>query len=357
MYPLSKIVEPMKPCKPDIRKESHRTKLQEALVSNDYILECKHDGIGCITVEHNLFSIILGKHTGEPAPKNNQLPYLLEDIRLLPKNVIVHGEIYYPGKKVNFITTITGSHPSVAREKLAQYHSCMPKVLIPSYVESHENLITPGYPRYVLFDILRDAEGNWLTDKPFIERRKILEEIYYKRHLEFTDLNRIYTRNFKEIIDEIISKGLEGAVLKSKKGKYICGKRPMWNQIKIKQKHTDGAIIIGFNPAKKDYIGDYLEEWLYWIDGKPVTEYYYKNLIGSIKVGKYCNGQLKHIGNVSGITMVERRNMTNHPELYVGKVAKIKFMESGVHKAYRHASFVELHPDKNPKECRLIEND
>ena len=357
MYPLDKALEPMKPCKVDKRKPSHVQKLERAMTGEDYFLEYKIDGYGGISIDHRLFSIILGKHTKLPAEKSEHLPHIIRDLQKLPKSIILHGEIYYPGRKCNLVTSIIGGYASTAIFKTEKLVREMPPLTLPTYVQG---VTRPqkGYLRYVLYDILRDAEDNWLLDLPYEERRIILEEVFNSYSFDFIDLNRVYTSNFDNILDEIFAQGLEGAVLKSKKGKYIPGKRPAWNQIKVKQEKTDDVVIMGYNDPVRLSTSGNPDTWLYWENGEMVSSHYYHNLIGSLRIGKYdALGELIHIGNVSGMTHAQRVNFTNNKDKYIGRVIKIKAMEDGMHKAYRHGSFVELHPDKNPKECKLIEND
>lgn len=93
-----------------------------------------------------------------------------------------------------------------------------------------------------VFDCLH-YNGENLINKPIAERRKTLQKIMKEvpNHVVLSEMMDIETKDdLKELIDSVISQGLEGLVLKDKKGKYEPGKR---HWLKIKKDYLEeGAI-------------------------------------------------------------------------------------------------------------------
>ncbi|MCY8087236.1 hypothetical protein OZL46_14085 [Bacillus sonorensis] len=118
-----------------------------------------------------------------------------------------------------------------------------------------------GYVSYVVFDILRDVDGNWLTDQPWVDRRGILEE---QVELILTDspaaaehvsLSSYTLTNKKQFYKEVVQRGGEGIMLKKIDGLYKPGKKPRWNWIKVKQEITSDVIVTGFKSSVEEYRG------------------------------------------------------------------------------------------------------
>jgi len=335
LYPLHQTLEVMKPSKIDLNKQSHLTKWNEIMKDNsDYIAEEKIDGNHYLSIQGRFFSTHIGD-TGIPIEKTAQLIHLNEALNNIPNlgYTILDGEIFYPGWKSNNVTSITGSSPEEAIAK-----------------QQRDN----KWLYYAVFDILRLPDGRWLLNQPWYVRRKILEDF---QHALSTACPRIIVNPFvvnnkQQFLDKILEQGREGIVLKNIKGIYICGKKPQWNWIKYKTEIEDDVIIIGFDPPTREYTGKNLENWPYWENGEPVSKYYAQNLIGAIVMGKYNKkGELIRVGTCSGMTEDERRMFTQNPQVFIGKVAHICAMEITQSGAYRHPSFVRIHPDKNPYEC------
>lgn len=360
-YPFTTVLDIMKPCKADKNKKSHVVKLEEAMTSDLYAFEEKIDGIGGVCIGGRMFSIKVSKVTGAPSEKTDHMPHLTSPLQEVMGDMIFHGEIYYPGKKSNHITSITGCDPAegFARQVGGFLHTEDDCALLPEYAMNRRaETIQPGYLRYIVYDILRDIDGTWLVTMPYRKRRQLLEQrIGELAHVEHLDLVEVHYDNFQERLDDILMHGREGAVLKHLDKQYFPGKRPMWNQIKLKQEMTDDVIITGFAPPTRDYTGKNKDTWKYWEGVDPVTENYYRGLIGSITIGKYDGEKLVDLGTVTGLTDTLRRDMTDNQEKYIGTVIKIQAMEKSEYGVYRHANFVGWHPDKNAHECRLEEND
>ena len=335
-YPLDTILEPMKPFKPNMDKPSHVKKLEIALADfSEYAVEEKLDGCHYFMINHRFFSTRVSDVTGTPVEKTLNFPHLLEIIgEANIGETILDGEICLPGKKSQDVVAITGSLPEVAVEKQGDF----------------------GWVQYRVFDILRTPGGKWITDLSWMRRRLLLEKLF-EQHLSGQRdivLNDYQLQNKKVFLDDLINKGAEGVVLKHVAMTYECGKRPAWNWCKIKQETMDDAIIIGFEPATKEYTGKNPEGWLWWENEIPVTKYWAMGLYGAIILGKYGpRGEIIRVGTCSGMTDSQRAKFTDRPNDFIGKVARIKMMERTTAGNYRHPSFIDIHPDKNPKECVL----
>lgn len=338
-YPLDTILQVMKPCKLKPDNVKHQAKLKQCLVSKDYCWEEKLDGINGMYIGGRSFTNVISKVTGLPTEKTEHTPIISEALSKWPL-LILNGEYYIPGKKCNFVASmINNGTPEV------------------SIAKQQKN----GWVPYHIYDLLRDVDGTWMLDCPYEERRARLEQIY-KELLEpacdLLVLNDSYdcaTTKAEENFNAIIARGYEGIVLKRKDGLYQPGKRPMWNQIKMKASEDDDVVIMGFQPATRKYTGKNLESWPYWEGDIPVTAHWAKGLIGTIDIGKYSNGTLVKVGTVTGITEVIRERMTRVPEEFIGKVMVIKAMEVTENGAYRHANYLRMHADKRPEEC-IIED-
>ena len=78
----------------------------------------------------------------------------------------------------------------------------------------NKNLKNPKNLRIVLFDIMYSSYES-IMDLPFIERRKVLEEIYKYLDNNIFYLSKQFIEKNRQFINEIISKGYEGVVFKN----------------------------------------------------------------------------------------------------------------------------------------------
>lgn len=368
-YPLNFFLQPMKPAKAP-KTTSGMKALEKAFESDIYVAEEKFDGCRYFAIGGRIFSPRISDVDKIPVEKTQQLPHISSTLMNFGEHLILDGEVYYPNWKAQDVISITGSLPDEAVAK--QERSSV-------------------WLRYMVFDVLRDTKGNWLVNQPWHKRRKYLEQLFSTLDMkEFgIDLAPIVTGDAKRAyFDDLLSVGREGIVLKYVDGNYIIGKRPAWNWIKCKVEMEDDVVIMGFESPGKIYTGKYAENWIYWgckanrqytppegysfckvhyaldeiivvgpqpgPEWYPVTKNYAKSWIGSIVFGKYnSKGDLVRLGTCSGMDEPMREKFSLTPEAYIGKVMKVKLMEYTRDGAYRHCSFVALHSDKNPWECKL----
>lgn len=367
-YPLDFFLQPMKPAKPG-KTKSAKQKLKKAMTSEQYIAEEKIDGCHYFSIGGRIFSTRVSVKDGIPVEKTEQAKHLAQILRQGGEKLILDGEIYLPGGKSQDVVSIMGSDPDVALAKQQE----------------------GSFVQYKVFDILRDPDGRWVTDQPWSERRKLLQACigYFNFDPAFVQISPIVEENKERFLEEILSRGGEGIVLKHVNKPYICGKRPAWNWIKCKVETEDDVVIMGYEPPERIYTGKQIDSWKYWalatsepfilnVDSErllcngdkeimirgnrpssqwePVTRYYAMKWIGAIVFGKYDKtGNLIRLGTCSGMTDAERKEFSENGDKYIGRVAKVKLMELTRDGAYRHCSFVSLHEDKAAHECVLEE--
>jgi ATP-dependent DNA ligase len=312
--------------------EKAKKKLDKLLDDPNYAIEEKIDGCHYKMIGYRFFSI-------DNVEKTNNFPHLRDFFKKLSMyNLILDGEIHYPGKTSQYATHVTGPAPQGAIDFQEQN----------------------GYIHYTIFDILRTPKANWTIRNPYIERRKLLE-FFYNNFVKGTEMEEyihivpMTVENKRQFLQEILESGREGGVLKKLDSLYYMGKRPMWQWMKIKQEDDVDLVIMGFEPPKMEYTGSNLDNWPYWkeVNGvmRPVTKFYYYGWIGSVVLGAYVNGKLTQICTASGMDETLRKDMSENPDKYLGRVARVIFMERTADGYPRHPVFKNLHEDKRPEDC------
>lgn len=322
----------MKPASVDDTNQKQMDKLHKLLLSQEYDAEEKIDGCHYLTFGCRLFST-------EGCEKTDNYPHIRDFfVHLNMPNIILDGEINYPGKTSQYVTRVTGANTDVA---------C-------AFQEDN------GYVHYTMWDILRTPKGTWLIDRPYRERRAILES-FYERFIkgssmeQYIHLTERRTSDKKAFYEEIIASGREGVVLKKIDSFYIMGKKPMWQWMKLKQKDEADFFVSGYEPAKVEYNGKNVVDWPYWqeINGvlRPVTKNHHMGWIGSIQLSAYVNGEPTVICTCSGMSEELRATISANKTAFLNKVAKVTFMEKTEAGYPRHPRFEQFHESKTAKEC------
>ncbi|MBT9168570.1 MAG: DNA ligase [Syntrophomonadaceae bacterium] len=334
-YPLPQVLEIMKPKQLDLKKPREAAKLQQYYKDPNFIAEEKIDGCHYVSIEGRFFSTRISATTGQPVEKSSSIPHLGEALLKLgmPK-LILDGEISYPGWKSSDIVSIMGCLPQEAVLRQQRDKTWM---------------------HYRVFDVLRDPNGNWLINQPWKIRREVLESLeeILRKACPQIEILPVVRRRKEQFLEQILSNGGEGIVLKDINGLYYPGKRPTGNWIKIKIELDDDVIITGFEPATRIYTGGDRANWSYWEGVEPVTKYHALGWIGAIKFGKYKDGKIIELGRCSGIDETVREQMSKTPDAFIGRVITIKAMEQTPDGFYRHPRFIKFHSDKSPHECAI----
>jgi ATP-dependent DNA ligase len=369
LYPEAEelMIEPMLIWKLPAGKESM---LSEVCSNGEYFLEEKIDGAfyQFVKTENHcyLFGRTVSKLSGILTEKSDNVPHLKEALNCLPAGTILIGEIYVPGGTSKDTVSIMGCLPTLAikRQKDAPIH-------------------------YYVHDIIAYDSVN-LINSPADLRYKILAAIWEKHNLNQYSFLRLATRVDEDMeaeISRILKSGGEGVVLKKKDYPYSPGKRPAWSTIKVKQMDSIDLICTGFCDATKEYTGKELETWPYWEergeqnqDGeytwllsegqyyedyihnphiyRPVTKPYFLGWKTAIRIGAYNDkGELIDLGTVSsGLTDDNKREMTEHPELWLDKVVALNCMQVDKKEhTLRHPVFKCKRDDKDAKDCVISE--
>ena len=288
----------MKPASIDEDKEKEVDRLNSLLLSEDYAAEEKIDGCHYLMFGCRFFST-------EGVEKTDNYPHLRDFFmsQQFP-NLILDGEINYPGKTSQYVTRATGAGAdnSVAFQE--------------------EN----GFVHYTLWDILRTPKGTWLLNKPYHERRSILEQ-YYNRFIKGSSLEEYIklvdrrTSGKKEFYEEIIASGREGVVLKQLDSPYFMNTKKKWVWMKIKQKDTADLFIVGYDD------------------------------LGALRLGAYVNGKVELVCTCSGMNEDIRRMLSEHKDANLNRVVKISYMEKTERGVPRHPRFEGFHESKLANEC------
>lgn len=402
-YPLNEILLPM-----GGTTVKDPDKMDEIWESNEYVAEEKYDGSRYLSKGGRFFSRRVSVKTKFPVEKTENVPHLQEVLDKYPL-LILDGEVYIEGAKSNDVVSIMGANRDKAlwRQGFGEYEVPtlvgskgkwrlddteewvdVPKKEVAELASKEGDLVPVSY---VVYDILRDIDGNWLMDLPWVDRRGILEE---QMEILFNDspsaaehisLSSYVINNKKQFNAEIMRRGGEGVMLKNINGTYHPDKKPRWNWIKVKQEITSDVIITGFKDAKRDYVGDELDTWQYWeaktggmlytrsevaetlhdlgydeeqikqhLDTfyEPVTKFYFYSWIGAVEFAQYNEaGELQQVGYCSGLTEELRQDMTENSDKYVGECMEISAMERTKDGYFRHPQFLRMRPDKNQKDC------
>lgn len=323
----------MKPAVINEDNKNHVQKMNDILFDPSFVAEEKIDGCHYMLFGFRFFST-------EGVEKTNNYPHLKKFFYQLGfGNLILDGEINYPGKTSQFCTRVTGSGSDAAI------------MFQQDYAPIH----------YTVWDMLRTPKGTWLINQPYKQRRKMLE-YFYDNYIkdtpmeEFVHLTETCYDNKKQYYEKIIADGREGVVLKRIDGLYVMGKKPMWQWMKLKQKDTADLFISGYEEPNIKYTGKSFTDWPYWntVDGEliPVTKYFYLGWIGSLILSAYVDGKVTPICSCSGIDEALRQSISEHREAYLNKVVKISFMEKTEKGFPRHPRFEGFHESKTSDECK-----
>lgn len=365
LYPEATLYEAM------LINKGNETVLKTACESGDYFGQLKKDGYFYQFEKHENFSYLFSRSvstvTKLPSEKLANVPHIYSALSCLPTDTILIGEIYYPGGTSKNVTSIMGCLPEKAVERQKGSYG-----QIHYYI--HDILMYNGV------DLVAAKTGSW-------DRYQILKKIFEKHNLgqyDFLELAEAWDDDLYSRVGSSLAAGEEGMVIKKKDAPYEPGKRPMSN-LKAKKVDFIDAIVIGFEEPTKEYYGQEIETWQYWINPenenyvngeeykypigsyysafltddenefKAVTKPYYMGWWNSrLVIGAYdANGQIQKIGVIhSGISDEMKEDMTNNPDKYLGKVCMIQCMQlDSKEHTIRHGFFKGMREDKDAHDC------
>jgi len=229
--------------------------------------EPKWDGFRCLAFKDGA-DIDLRSKAGQPF--NRYFPEIVDAIAALdPRRCVLDGELVVPdGSAFSFDELLQRIHPAASRvQRLAREHPAL----------------------YVLFDLLVDADGRSLVERPLAERRAALER-FFERHVGASSPRLRLSPHTSErsVVDRWFSTlgtGLDGVVAKRADLAYRSGERT--GMQKVKRMRTADCVVGGFRYGK---------------DSREV---------GSLLLGLYnADGLLDHVGFAANITADQKPALT-----------------------------------------------
>lgn len=303
---------------------------------DDWQYEPKWDGFRCLVYrdgEH----VELQSKAGQPLGR--YFPELVSAVRQLsPKRFVLDGEIVIPEDgALSFDALLLRIHPAASRVAM---------------------LASQSPSRLYVFDLLVDARGQLLSQKPLIQRRERLES-FASRYLDEEGQIRLSPATLSAQVARawLGTPGMDGIVAKRLAATYRSGERT--GMVKVKPQRTVDCVVGGFRWAEKRERG-----------------------VGSLLLGLYGkDGLLHHVGFCSSFSDKEKKELAEPLESIRGGKGFTGKAPGGpsrwskrdgawepleprlvVEVAYDHFSqgrfrhgtqFLRWRPDKAPEQCRM----
>ncbi|UQT03818.1 DNA ligase [Serratia phage vB_SmaP-Kaonashi] len=158
----------------------------------------------------------------------------------------------------------------------------------------------------------------------YSKRRKLMAELMHRNGS--LAVPETYVATTEEEVDShyaaMVAAGFEGSMVKRWDFEYVYGRTIAWMKLKPEEER-DGEIT-GFTQGKGEFEG----------------------LIGSVEI-RFADGSTT---SCSGFSLALRRDFTESPERYIGRIVEVRFMERDSQGGYRHPRFYRFHPDKTTLE-------
>lgn len=247
---------------PNPTTESAKAKRLDMINNKDglYVATVKHDGDwSMIIIDENDNVLIRSRSisvvTGVYGDYTAKLPHIVEAVKsIFPPSTVILAEICWdePNTNANTVGTILRCKPAKAVER-----------------QKDKKL------KAVAFDLLCYASVS-LTDSFYIDRIERLNEILTAAQNPYVYCTQIFYEEFLMHSYCVISDGGEGLVIQRRDNSYMPGTRTAWKTLKLKQRMPNMELpVVDTVAPTKEYKGDFLENWSYFIDEKPVTKAYY----------------------------------------------------------------------------------
>ncbi len=238
----------------------------EIPLGDQWRFEPKWDGFRCVAFK-DAADVDLRSRAGQPF--NRYFPEVVAAVAALDaRRCVLDGELVVPdGSGLSFDELLQRIHPAASRvAKLSREHPAL----------------------YVLFDLLVDAQGRSLVDRPLAERRAALER-FFTSAVPAGSLLRLSPQTTERAAVErwfaSVGAGLDGVVAKRADLAYQSGERT--GMQKVKRMRTADCVVGGFRY------------------GKDV------DVVGSLLLGLYDGGGLlHHVGFAANIPAVDKRELT-----------------------------------------------
>jgi ATP-dependent DNA ligase len=369
----------------DKKDKNRQAKIDYMFNSPDYVGQRKLNGERLLSFIHwdetvQMFGRGSSK-SGNRIEKTGLLPHLAEIFQeTLPESTVLDGEVLfvpnnYSNEDINEMNFMEDFWKT--REIMGSY----PDKAVPQQIKE-------GWLHYFVFDILHH-HGIELINRPYLFRYQELQNLIgsmgYQNYIHIVPIVT-GTEEKRKLMDDSLSKGLEGIILKKERGLYYPGKKPTGEWVKIKREETYDCVIMGYQPAAQfteitrngkkvlDLSGHVrLEE----------SRFYRNRWIGSIWVGQYIptanltqnmvnlskkirdnydmlyrdsfekdgiTYMLVPVAKVSGMDDGLRQVISENKGKYLGKVVEISAFEK-TDDSYFQCQFKGFRSDKPMREC------
>jgi ATP-dependent DNA ligase len=241
--------------------------VRELPVGEGLSYEPKWDGFRCISYLHEGSLDMRSRH-GRPLAR--YFPEIAAALGRIPaERAVIDGEIVIAREQgLDFAALLQRLHPAASRVELLSKE-------------------TPAI--FIAFDLI-GLQDDDLSRISFVERRRLLERV-----VEPT-ANVIVTPSTRDAavarawLDEFAGSGLDGVVVKDDALPYLPGKRAM---TKVKRELTADCVVAGFR----------------W--------HHAERAVGSLLLGLYVDGRLRHVGLASSFPAKRRRELVEEVAPYV----------------------------------------
>ncbi|HSE48111.1 MAG TPA: ATP-dependent DNA ligase [Terriglobales bacterium] len=245
----------------------------DAIPSGDFLYEPKWDGFRCLAFRKGSL-VVLQSKAGQPLAR--YFPEVVAALQRLPQSqFVLDGEIVvFDGQRLDFDALLQRIHPAESRiKRLARE--------------------TPA--TYLAFDLLVDARGRSLTERPLYGRRESLQQFFVNARGDGVRFSPA-TTDFAQAerwLRELASAGLDGVIAKRRDCPYLSGDRSGMH--KIKRMRTADCVVGGYRMAQKG--------------GK----------VGSLLLGLHDDsGRLNHVGFSASFTAAQRDELRKILAKYAG---------------------------------------
>lgn len=371
--------------------------LQEMLTSTDYLAEEKYDGVRAdlhFGDKIRCFSRRISKKTGWYAENTDNVPHI-RDLNYPEelKGTVLDGEFRVLSGDFKDISSLMNCNFDEAI--LRQKENGLKATFIAFDILYYKGISVMKMPLHRRKDLLADVIRRLPSECDIIQSSFTDDKMHiYITKDVIQGLSASYPTLLKEMselkpkpnetpfwmlaskqawYEYILVKGGEGLMLKHKDGKYHMKRCREYT--KYKKFLTRDVVISGFIEPTRVYEGKAPETWEYWEGDTPVTKYYAKGWIGTVKYSVlitqeeleelkkknpkekydcyYFEGNLYlEIGDCGGMDEQMREYMSNNKPYLIGKVIEVGCNEV-IKKTgkLRHPRFLRIRDDKVNTMC------
>jgi ATP-dependent DNA ligase len=323
---------------------------KEWLKDNKVCAQIKQDGVrATVHIRNGVNRVFAGRivKNGWTGEKSDQLPHIRDYSMKEFRGTVLDGEIVSP----------TGHTPEDFKHASGTLNSKPMKAL--------ENQFDKGFLYFICFDIIY-YKGYDVRNMPYKFRYHLLNSLLTRednlpKNPYMIPATTVWGEQEKVDLLEYASEiGCEGIMLRQNKLPYTYDYKS-GQMLKLKDKITLDMVCIGFYEANEGKTGQFkglIGGMMLGVFMKPeeakkrrLKEYldYTHFVTGETYQLERVKGRvLVHLGNISGMNVTERKDMTNDPTKYLNEVVELQcnrtYPDSRIP---RNPRFMRLHGQKN----------